>query len=172
MDTINQLKKLKSDLSVLDVTSQSNGALSPFPYLPETSTSGSTYAKWISKQFTFDNPCDGIQIKISAVVYNNFDIKAYYSAKTIGSVDDDTLNWTPFNVSVDGDGLSDNFSTIVPRSVPNLDPRQINADEWQTLVWSVQDIPRFDSLSVKLVLTSENPAKTPIIDDLRIVCTE
>ena len=172
VDTINQLKKLKSDLSVLDVTSQSNGVLSPFPYLPETSTSGSTYAKWISKQFTFDNPCDGIQIKISAVVYNNFDIKAYYSAKTIGSVDDDTLNWTPFNVSADGDGLSDNFSTIVPRSVPNLDPRQINADEWQTLVWSVQDIPRFDSLSVKLVLTSENPAKTPIIDDLRIVCTE
>lgn len=145
---------------------------SSFPFIEETSSEGTTFAKWISKTFVLENPCDGIELKLSVVLYEQKDVRAYYSTKTIGSQDDPVLNWIPFNDTEDLEGYPDNLDTISPRSTTNLDPRQINSDEWQTLVWSVQDISRFDSVAVKIVMTSNNPAKAPIIDDLRLICTE
>lgn len=143
-----------------------------FPSLPETSPEGTTYAKWISKRFMLENSCDGIELKVSAILYDQKDIRAYYSTRTVGSQDDPAVSWTPFNQNETNEGHPDNVETISPRSTTNVDPRQINADEWQTIVWSVQDISKFDSISIKIVMTAENPAKTPVIDDLRLICTE
>jgi len=164
---------LKSnDILTRNTTASTAIQVSSFPSLPETSPEGTTYAKWISKQFMLENPCDGIELKVSAVIYDRKDITAYYSTKAVGSQDNPTISWTPFNENDLNQGHPDNVETISPRSTTNVDPRQVNADEWQTIVWSVQDISRFDSIAIKIVMTAENPAKTPIIDDLRLICTE
>lgn len=148
------------------------GQFTSFPSIPETSPEGTTYAKWISKTFMLENPCDGIELKLSAVLYGRKDIRAYYSNRTIGSQDNASMNWTPFNQTEFEEGYPDNVELLSPRSTFNVDPREINADEWQTIVWSTQDISRFDSISIKIVMTAQNPAKCPVIDDLRLICTE
>ena len=38
-------------------------------YVPETNPNGSAYAKWISKDYQSENPCDGIELKLSAIFY-------------------------------------------------------------------------------------------------------
>ena len=143
-----------------------------FPVFPETSSEGTTYAKWISRKFVLENSCDGIELKLSAILYEKNDIRVYYSAKNIGTQDDSIVNWIPFNQTASTEGVPDNIETITPRSTVNIDPREINADEWQTMVWSEQDISRFDSISIKIVMTAKNPARTPVIDDMRLICTE
>ena len=44
--------------------------------------------------------------------------------------------------------------------------------DWQELSWSVQDLTKFDALSIKIVMTATNPAKSPVIDDMTITVTE
>ena len=53
-----------------------------------------------------------------------------------------------------------------------MDPRDIPGDGWTSLTFSVQDIPAFDSIEVKIVMTASNPALTPLIDDMQLVCSE
>ena len=78
------------------------------------------------------------------------------------------MNWIPFN----GTGLPNDVELIKPRSAANVDPYAIRADEWQALSFSVQDIPKFDGLAIKIVMTADNPAQAPLIDDMQIICTE
>ena len=164
INTSNVLTRNSIDPTVSQVTS--------FPLLPETSSEGTNYAKWISREFVLENSCDGIELKLSAILYDKNDIRVYYSTKNIGTQDDTIVNWTPFNETNSVEGSPDNLETITPRSTANIDPRDIRTDEWQTMVWSAQDISRFDSIAVKIVMTAKNPARTPVIDDMRLICTE
>ena len=94
-------------------------------------------------------------------------MKVYYRPRNIGFDGDlSTTNWIPFNET----GLPNNVEKIKPRSSDNVDPALIQPSEWQSLTWSVQDIESSDGVSVKIVImTSENPAQVPIIDDMRII---
>ena len=38
----------------------------PINFIPESKNFGSTYAKWISRQFDLDNECDGVVLKMAA----------------------------------------------------------------------------------------------------------
>ena len=157
-------------------------------FLGEENTFGSVYSKWISKQFVLDNVSDGIQVKMSAVFYDPRDIRMYYRPRFVG-FDGDTsnINWTPFNpdqiapgedrVDLNGNlvktpGLPDNVETSRRRSSRNVDPRKIQSDEWQQLTWSTQDVAQFDAISLKIVMEATNPAKCPVIDDIRVVVSE
>jgi hypothetical protein len=161
----------------------SNGIL----FIPETSPDGSVYAKWISRQFLLENPCDGIEMKLAVCQYENTSVRAYYRPRDIGFEGDITQeNWTPFNadqtlnstndsgqiISTIYPGLPDDVNNIRVRSSANVDPRDIFPDEWTSLTFSVQDMPAFDSVQVKIVMTSSNPALTPLIDDMQLVCSE
>jgi len=156
-------------------------------FIPETAPDGSVYAKWISRQFLLENSCDGIEMKLAVCQYENTSVRAYYRPRDIGFEGDITQeNWTPFNpdqtLDVPNDsgqiistlypGLPDDVNKIRVRNSANVDPREIFMDEWTTLTFSVQDIPSFDSVQVKIVMTASNPALTPLVDDMQLVCSE
>ena len=157
-------------------------------YLGEESTFGSVYSKWVSKLFVLDNISDGIQVKMSAILYDHTDIRMYYRPRYVGFDGDGVnLNWTAFNptqaapgedrLDLDGNqiktpGLPNNVESVKVRSSRNVDPRKIRPDEWQELTWSDQDMAQFDAISLKIVIESTNPAKCPVIDDIRVVLSE
>ncbi len=69
-------------------------------------------------------------------------------------------------------GLPDDVNNLRVRNSANVDPRDILNSGWTSLTFSVQDIPVFDSIQVKIVMTADNPALTPLIDDMQLVCSE
>ena len=114
-------------------------------------------------------------------------VRAYYRTREVGFEGDVTQeNWVPFNpeqeintindqgqtLSTIYPGLPDNVNNISVRNSANVNPIDIRGDEWKDLTFTVQDIPAFDSIQVKIVMTSNNPAETPLIDDMQLVCTE
>ena len=187
LDNVDSLNFPGLDLDTIlensDITITNN-----LEFLGEEATFGSVYSKWISKQFVLENVSDGIQVRMSAILYGFKDIRIYYRPRFVGfGGDTSSINWIPFNpeqvapnedrVDLDGNpvktpGLPDNIEIVRPRSSRNVDPRKIQADEWQELTWSNQDIGQFDAISLKIVMEATNPAKCPIIDDIRIVVSE
>ena len=69
-------------------------------------------------------------------------------------------------------GLPNSVDLIKPRSTDSVDPNIIKSDEWQSLTWSAQDLAKFDAISIKVVMVSDNPALAPLIDDLQVVVSE
>ncbi len=162
-------------------------------YYPEVNNRGSAFAKYISKLFIFENECDGIQLKLTACYYRRDSIRCYYRPRTVGFDGDiSQVNWIPFNptqelsvTQVDPDqqnilvdskqvvpGLPDDVRQIVVRDSDNVNPDDIGPSAWRSLNWTAQDIPKFDAIAVKVVMTADNPALTPIIDDLQLVVSE
>ena len=169
-------------------------------YKSEDFNNGSTYAKWLSRMFVFEDECDGVEVKLSAIFYDLDDIRVYYKTRNVGHDGDfNKLNWVAFNpngvkpgekrkaVRIDEDnrdlryinnneymktpGMADNIEKIKPRNPIDVDPRRILSSEWQSLTFSVQDIPSFDAIAIKVVMTSSNPALAPIIDDVSVVAS-
>ena len=135
----------------------------------------------------FENDCDGLELKLSACFYDVLDIKCYFRPRNVGFDGDiTTMNWIPFNptqeyTSTDTrgivsreviPGLPDNVNAIKPRSYPNVDPAEIEESDWVALTYSAQDLARFDGIAIKIVMTSLNPAKAPLIDDFMLICSE
>ena len=156
-------------------------------YIPETSPDGSSYSKWLSRLFLFENVCDGIELKLACCSYDKTSIRVYYRPRPIGFEGNITQeNWTPFNPSqllnvtdVEGNitsviypGLPDNVNAIRVRDSLNVDPRDLQPDAWSSLTFSVQDIPAFDALQIKIVMTQANPALAPLIDDMQLIVSE
>ena len=154
----------------------------------ETFNNGSTYAKWLSKIFVFENQCDGVEVKLNCIFYNNTDIKMFYKTRTVGFDGDfSKVNWVPFNPNtvltgenktddsgnlIKTPGLPNNVESIKARTSFNTNPKNILPDDWQTLVWNTQDLAKFDAIAVKIVMTSSNAALVPIIDDLQMIVSE
>ena len=156
-------------------------------FIPETSPDGSVHAKWISRMFLFEDPCDGIEMKLAVCQYDKTSVRAYFRTREIGFEGDTTQeNWVPFNpdqtlntindqgqtISTVYPGLPDDINNVSVRNSANVNPNEIPGDEWRDLTFSVQDISAFDSLQVKIVMTSDNPALTPLIDDMQLICSE
>ena len=168
-------------------------------YRPENFNDGSNYAKWLSRMFVFEDECDGVEIKLSAVFYELDDIKVYYKTRNVGHDGDfNKLNWTPFNpngvkpgekrksVQKNEDtegtnmnnneymktpGMADNIEKVKPRNSIDVDPRRILSSEWQSLTFSAQDIASFDAIAIKIVMNAHSPALSPLIDDVSIVAS-
>ena len=162
-------------------------------YYPEVNERGSSWAKFQSKLFIFENECDGIQLKLSACYYTKDSIRCFYRPRAVGFDGDlSGRNWIPFNPDqaltvnvVDSDqqnalienrqvvpGLPDDVNLITVRDSDNVNPAEIGPDGFKSLVWTAQDLPKFDALAIKIVMTVDNPALTPIIDDMQLVVTE
>lgn len=154
-------------LAALGITRISEGTTGTF--FPETSPNGTTFAKYISRLYIFENPCDGIELKLAAIFYDTSSIKVYYRPRNIGFDGElGDVNWIPFNET----GLPNEVEKIKARSSENLNPFEIPDEDWQSLSFSVQDIPKFDAVAIKIVMTSDNPAQAPLIDDLQMICSE
>ena len=160
----------------------------PLNFVPETKNFGSVFAKWMSRQFDLQNECDGVEIRMAAVFYDPTDIKIYYKPRAVGFDGDfDTLSWIPFNpdqpapneseADEDGNllptpGLCDNVGEINLRSHSIASPEILKNTDLFEMRWTFQDAAKFDAIAFKIILTTTNPAKCPLIDDIRIVCTE
>ena len=68
--------------------------------------------------------------------------------------------------------MADDIEAITPRSSDSVAPNLLVSSDWQNLTWSVQDLQRFDGVQVKVVMTSDNPAQAPLIDDLQVIVSE
>jgi hypothetical protein len=150
---------------------------------------GSHKAKWESRLFIFENECDGINLKLTACFYTKDSIRCYYRVRDVGYDGDVTqINWKPFNPKqeliatvVENNelvekrqvvkGLPDDVNQIKVRDAENLNPDEIFDDGWQTLTWTAQDLNGFDAIAIKIVMGVENPALTPIIDDMQLICS-
>ena len=162
-------------------------------YYPEVNNRGSAWSKFQSKLFIFESECDGIQLKLSACYYTKDSIRCFYRPRAVGF--DGNLsgrNWIPFNPEqeliarvVDSNqqnqlienrqivpGLPDDVNLITVRDSDNVNPAEIGPAGFKSLVWTAQDLPKFDALAIKIVMVVENPALTPIIDDMQLVVTE
>jgi hypothetical protein len=149
---------------VRSITTTENGG-----FYPETDNRGSAYAKYISRLFEFENACDGIEIKMAAIFYDTSSIRVYYKPRNVGFDGEFAeVNWIPFN----GTGYPNGVNQITARSSAKVDPSSITPSSWQELTWTTQDVAKFDAVAIKIVMTSENPALAPLIDDMRMVCSE
>jgi hypothetical protein len=138
-------------------------------YIPEEKQNGSVYAKWISRLFVLENPCDGIEIKLTTIQYERDDIRIYFKARGVGFDGDlGNENWIAFN----GTGLPNNVDDMVIRSTNYVNPSYIQPQDWQQTIFTIQDLAKFDAIQIKIVMTSNNPAKAPLIDDFQMVCSE
>jgi hypothetical protein len=180
-------REFEKSSTITDTNLASVGVLSAtssegYYYIPETSNDGSVFSKWESRLFEFENPCDGIELKLTACFYGNVvdndngtkslvsdNIRVYYRPRNIGFDSElNTENWVPFNET----GLPNNVEQIVPRSTAEVNPNRIRVGDWQDLTWNIQDIPLFDAIAIKIVMVSDNPALAPLIDDFRMICSE
>ena len=115
--------------------------VSPAPeFKDETGADGSIFAKFISKVFTFENQCDGIEVKLNACIYDKTSVRVYYKLRTVGFDGDfSTISWAPFNpngvapgefrqengIFVKTPGLPSNIDDLKPRTSFNTDPKSI-----------------------------------------------
>tara|TARA_R110002050_G_scaffold292587_1_gene448063 strand:- start:5453 stop:12940 length:7488 start_codon:yes stop_codon:yes gene_type:complete len=158
-----------SDVTLAEAGILKLNNISEEEFKPETDNSGSVFSKWISRLFLFENSSDGIELKLACILYDVENVKVYFRPKPVGYDNElSDINWIPFN----GTGLCNDSDKVKPRSSSNVDPRGLKAGEWQSLTWSAQDIPSFDGLQVKVVMTSDNPAQAPLIDDIQLVTSE
>ena len=138
-------------------------------FIPESKPNGSVYAKWISRLFTFENPCDGLELKLSCTIYDVNNIKCYYKPRNIGFDGDITNeNWIAFN----GTGLCNNNELVEPAQLINVNPDYLIGSDFIGLTWTVQDVAKFDGIAIKIVMTSNNSATPPIVADMQLICSE
>jgi hypothetical protein len=138
-------------------------------FVPETTESGSAFAKWISREFRLSNSSTGLDAKISAVLYENDDILLYYKVRPEANTAPlSDLPWIPFN----GTGLPNNANQIAIRNNDVTNPAQLGPNDMREISYSEQGISPFTSFVIKIVMQTKNTAKVPLIDDIRIIATE
>jgi len=159
------------DNSVLSTVGIERISRTDFPkfFVPEEKQNGSVYAKWISRLFILENPCDGLEIKLTTCQYEREDIRIYFKVRGVGFDSDlNNENWIAFN----GTGLPNSVEDIAIRSTDYVNPNYIKPEDWREIIFTIQDLAKFDAIKFKIVMTSNNPAKVPLIDDFQLVCTE
>ena len=141
----------------------------PKYFTPEENQNGSVYAKWISRLFILENACDGIEVKLTSCQYERDDIRIYFKVRGVG-FDGDLNNesWIAFN----GTGLPDGVEDMKLRSTNFVNPNDILPQDWQQTIFTIQDLAKFDAIKIKIVMTANNPAKAPLVDDFQMVCSE
>lgn len=114
---------------------------------------GSVINKYISKVVTLEEKAEFLRVRFSANIPTQADVLVYYKTSPNGAtLDLDTTNWilmSPDNIIPKVENGSGGFSDID---------------------YSIDNIPAYDAVTVKLVMTSTNSSAIPQIRDLRIIC--
>ena len=128
---------------------------SHFKYIPESkSFNCSAASRYLSKQVSLQDPSENLKIFFGAVREQEADIDVYY--KTRGPYE--TTEWNDIDwIRID-----------VPDEVIAISQ---NSDDVKDYSYTVEDIPPFNAVSVKLVMNSTNSTQVPIFSDLRIIAT-
>ena len=157
----NQASDTKSFLEVKSV-SYTDGVL----YVPEPLKNSSSIAKYITKEITLANTSSGLDVKLTANLFNEDDILVLYKVKPASSqFNFDDLGWEYFN----GDGSPD--IRVVPSSDNSIAGYIENQSAYKEYKYSVSNLTEFSSFAIKIVMRSFQPVFVPKIQDLRVVAT-
>ena len=117
-----------------------------------TPLGSSTFSKYVSKNINLSNPSTFLRIRMAASVPDDADLEVYYRVSPVGSINAlQFTNWT----KADSD-------------LP-LKKVQLGENNFYETDYSIDELPQFDALSVKLVMKSKNSCAIPRIRDLRII---
>lgn len=123
---------------------------------------------YVSKKINLSTPANSVKVLLSAYRHASSDIRVLYKIFRDDSPDEDQ-NWSLFpgylNLdnngeiinSTDNDGRPDEF---IGESLPN---------EYRDYTFSIDNTAQFTGFAIKIVGTSTNQAKSPLIKDLRVI---
>ena len=138
-----------------------------FLYVDEVEAeNGSASSKYVTKEVTLDTPATALDVRISANLFNNSDIKVLYKIKPDGNAAEfNSLKWQYFNST----GYSDNYSTVSPVSTKTLSPSVEDLSSYLEYKYTASNLPSFKSFAVKIVFLTSNPTLSPRLEDLRVI---
>ncbi|WNL51043.1 hypothetical protein SCREM2_gp124 [Synechococcus phage S-CREM2] len=128
-------------------------------------------AQWISRLFEFEDPCDGIKLKLTTFQYHRWQVRVLYRARPLGFTGDlETLEWR----GVAGrQGMPNNWKKLnYINKVKPVDPEEMDPGDWTSVEWSFQDRDKFDAIQFKIMMLAINPAQVPLIADLQVIASE
>lgn len=133
-------------------------------YVDEIAPSGGSCAsKYVSKKLSLARASNTLKIMFDAYRHESNQIDLYYR---LDLVDDTTpsnfINWTLAEYNLDVDG---NLIPMTPEADDEID--SLSSYEANLI-----DLPDFTSAQVKIVMRGGNPAKSPIIKNLRLIALE
>ena len=130
------------------------------------SKNSSSVAKYVTKEISLENPSSCIDVRLSANLFEQDDIKVLYKYKLASSqYNFDDLDWNYFNQ----DGSPD--IVVVPSSDNVVSGYLENQSSYKEYKFSVRDLPEFSSFAIKIILRSSQPVFVPKIQDCRIVAS-
>ncbi len=116
-----------------------------------TPVGSSSINKYVTRKLKFANPCTSIKIKFDADVPPAADIGVYYKLNPTGTETD--FNFVEY----------EDARTTVPANLKSKDSAFFEHEI------DLDDLPSFDAITVKLVMTSTDSTQIPRISDLRII---
>jgi hypothetical protein len=157
----NQPTDTKSFLEVKSI-SYTNGVL----FVPEFNRNSSSVAKYVTKEISIENAATGIDVKLTANIFEEDDIQVLYKIKTVSSqFNFDDLGWEYFNQT----GKPD--VRVIPSSENSIAGYIEDQRSYKEYKFSVTNLPEFSSFAIKIVMRSSNPVFVPKIQDCRVVAS-
>ena len=136
-------------------------------YVPEiASKNSSSIAKYVTKEISLENPSTCIDVRLTANIFEQDDIKVFYKYKLASSqYNFDDLDWNYFNE----DGNPD---VVVTPSSDNVVSGYLESQSsYKEYKFSVRDLSDYSSFAIKIILRSSQPVFVPKIQDVRIVAS-
>ena len=157
----NQLTDTKSFLEIKSIR-YSDGVL----FVPEIRNNSSSLAKYVTKEITIENAATGLDVKLTANIFEENDIQVLYKVKSISSqFNFEDLGWEYFN----GDGRPD--VRVIPSTDNSIAGYIEKQDSYKEYKFSVSNLGEFSSFAIKIVMRSSNPVFVPKIQDCRVVAS-
>jgi hypothetical protein len=157
----NQPSDTKSFLEVKSVD-YTDGVL----FVPEIRNNSSSVAKYVTKEITIENAATGLDVKLTANIFEEDDIQVLYKVKSISSqFNFEDLGWEYFN----GDGKPD--IRVIPSTDNSIAGYIEKQDSYKEYKFSVANLGEFSSFAIKIVMRSSNPVFVPKIQDCRVVAS-
>jgi hypothetical protein len=142
----------------------------PFYVSDAEETGTSTYANYITKEFSFANPSDFIKIMFSANVQRPSSVELYYRVLKTGATGDiNDQKWIKVDISKKIDSTVWGVNFVVDSPVVTVEAGNVNFSDVSCYVDYPENVFTFESLQIKLALKSSNRLVSPRIKDLRII---
>ena len=120
-------------------------------YTDEINDSGNGIARYITKDVALRAQSNGIQVRFSANVQGNADVRVFYKILPIGSTG--TLADQPW----------------VQMELDNEVSKAINEFTYNDYIYTKQDLPLFRAFKTKVLMTSPDSTKPPLIKVYRAI---
>ena len=131
---------------------------------------------YVTKLINLENPSTSVRVILDAYVDDTSDLRVFYALNQQSMLDETVF--TPFpgynNLAQDRPGIIENLAKSDGRSdkaIPTTDSYQpVPLDSmFREMQWSVDRMPTFNSLRIKIIGTSTNQAFVPRVKNLRVM---